>query len=379
MSDDKAQGLTQEPSQETSSEVENRSKDTEIFIQSSENDEINENVSNITSATGVSWRDFMINLSYAPEEPSPIISHNNRLVGSRRNITAITGKPKSTKTFLGTAMVGGFLREDGFLGFSGSDGNNSKVLWIDTEQAPYHVSEVARRVHRIAGLPEDITNDRFIMLSVREIDPTDRCRILEAAMADIQPDLVCIDGISDLLTNTNDIKESEELISILLALSSKYNNHIVAILHTNPKSDKARGHLGSTLERKAETMLLLNRNGSTTTVTPQFSRNVDIEEFSFAINENGLPYSTSTLPKQPTSKTVSFEAIMKVGREYRCNELIALIVEKDTGTSKGAAMARITRACESGNILKNERGRYHLPDFEKEVEEIQEELHDPEY
>jgi hypothetical protein len=333
-------------------------------------------VSNPTSDTSVSWIDYAINLAIAPQEPLPIISHKDRLVGSRRNLSALIGKPKSTKTTLCIGIVAGLLKPEGFLGFSGNNETNCTILWIDTEQAPYHVSEVMRRVHRIVGLPENITTDNFIMLTVRGIEPKERCKILELAMIDIQPDLVCIDGVSDLLTNTNDIKESEELVSNLLVLSSKYNSHILAILHANPKSEKARGHLGSTLERKVETMLLLNRSGNITTVTPQFSRNVDIEEFSFAINENGLPYPTNTPSKQTTSKTVPFEDIMETDRGYSCKELKVLIMETDEGTKEGTAMQRITRGCASGSILKNEDGKYYLPDFEEEIEEPQEELPD---
>ena len=37
-----------------------------------------------------------------------------------------------------------------------------------------------------------------------------------------------------------------------MSLSTKTNTHILCVLHTNPGSDKARGHLGSSLQRKAK-------------------------------------------------------------------------------------------------------------------------------
>ena len=57
------------------------------------------------------------------------------------------------------------------------------------------------------------------------------------------------------------------------------NTHILCVLHTNPGSDKARGHLGSSLQRKAETVIFVHRNGESSVVEPQFCRNEPFERF----------------------------------------------------------------------------------------------------
>ena len=44
----------------------------------------------------------------------------------------------------------------------------------------------------------------------------------------------------------------------MMALSTEYNCHIMNVLHTNPNSDKARGHIGSTLQRKVLTTKLVD-------------------------------------------------------------------------------------------------------------------------
>ena len=102
-------------------------------------------------------------------------------------------------------------------------------------------------------------------------------------------DLVVIDGIADLQRNTNDLEESDALVTELMALSTLANTHIICVLHTNPGSDKARGHLGSSLQRKAETVLFVHRVGETSVVEPQFCRNEPFERFAFAISEEGIP------------------------------------------------------------------------------------------
>ena len=43
-----------------------------------------------------------------------------------------------------------------------------------------------------------------------------------------------------------------------MSLSTKTNTHILCVLHTNPGSDKARGRLGSSLQRKAKGEQLYN-------------------------------------------------------------------------------------------------------------------------
>ena len=67
---------------------------------------------------------------------------------------------------------------------------------------------------------------------------------------------VIIDGIGDLVTNPNSEEECFPLIMKLHGFSEMYHCPIVVVLHLNPsvKEDKSRGHLGSQLERKAQTV-----------------------------------------------------------------------------------------------------------------------------
>ena len=71
-----------------------------------------------------------------------------------------------------------------------------------------------------------------------------------------------------------------------------YNIAIITILHQNFDSAKPTGHLGSFLEKKAETQIQLERNTINKdwiTVKCKRSRNTPFEDFSFKLNEIGLP------------------------------------------------------------------------------------------
>jgi hypothetical protein len=77
---------------------------------------------------------------------------------------------------------------------------------------------------------------------------------------------VIIDGWADLVTNPNDEGECFPFIARTHLLAIKHDCPILGVLHLNPGSDaKSRGHLGSQLERKAETVLQLEMDSDDVT------------------------------------------------------------------------------------------------------------------
>ena len=71
--------------------------------------------------------------------------------------------------------------------------------------------------------------------------------------------LVIIDGIRDLMYDINSPSESSELINLLMRWSSEYNLHIHTVLHLNKGDDNTRGHIGTELNNKAETVLQITK------------------------------------------------------------------------------------------------------------------------
>jgi hypothetical protein len=83
---------------------------------------------------------------------------------------------------------------------------------------------------------------------------------------------VIIDGIADLVVDVNDSKECNQIVAELHTLAIRYDCAIIAVIHKNPGSDKVRGHLGSQIERKAETNLSLDKEDEVTIVWSQKQR-----------------------------------------------------------------------------------------------------------
>ena len=214
----------------------------------------------------------------------PVIRRNGVLICSEGNISAVVGEAKSKKTFLCTALVGSMLdvcRQKLF----GIEFRKCNVLWVDTEQSREHIQKVLFRINMMSKFFYNLYDKRILTLALREESPNDRLLQLRYAIEYHQPKLVVIDGVSDLMNNTNNLEESEALVSLLLQLSSVYGCHIMNVLHTNPSSDKARGHLGSTLMRKAETVLFVHKAGELSIVEPQYCRNMPFDRFAFTVEE----------------------------------------------------------------------------------------------
>jgi hypothetical protein len=167
------------------------------------------------------------------------------------------------------------------------------VLYIDTEQSRCHCHKVLTRILTMAGMPTDREEERLIFLLLREYSPKQRRQIISLALAeDPQIGLVVIDGCRDLLLDINDPSESVDVINDLMRWSSFYNLHIHTILHLNKTDDQVRGHIGTELTNKAETVLLVTKSafdGNISEVKPMQVRELEFAPFAFRINDDGLP------------------------------------------------------------------------------------------
>ena len=72
--------------------------------------------------------------------------------------------------------------------------------------------------------------------------------------------LVVIDGIADLVRCANDEGESVAVVEELYRLAGIYNTCIVCVLHYVPNGLKLRGHLGSEVQRKAATIISIEKD-----------------------------------------------------------------------------------------------------------------------
>lgn len=72
--------------------------------------------------------------------------------------------------------------------------------------------------------------------------------------------LVIIDGIRDLMLDINNAGESVEVINRMMEWSSRYDLHIHCVLHLNKGDNNVRGHIGTEMSNKAETVLVISKS-----------------------------------------------------------------------------------------------------------------------
>jgi len=228
---------------------------------------------------------------------------NKRMVMTRQNISCVTAQAKVGKTFLIKLIISACLKKNVFQNRLHSEmpKERDKILYIDTEQSKYHVQLGLKQMRDLVDQNSTDKNNNFNSVSdkidVYQFDAVgtetryDYVRELVYSKA---YSLVIIDGISDLSIDTNDLKLADKLVTDLRIWATENDLHILNVIHLNPGdlSHKMKGHLGTKLADKSETVLGVSidkNNASVRLVQSLATRNRKPDPFAFEIMENGNP------------------------------------------------------------------------------------------
>ena len=213
-------------------------------------------------------------------------------IGTYGNFSFVQAPPKTKKTFFISLLSSVYLSgQNNFGGDIKGHRTNQCLLHIDTEQGQWHAQRVFKRAIDMC----DIDGTQcYLTFALRQIGFKKRIEFIEYLLKDKikNTGLVIIDGIADLVSDVNNLEESNACIQKLMEWSAIYDCHIVTVIHSNFGSDKPTGHLGSFLEKKAETQIQLEANTVNkewVTVKCKRSRGYAFDTFSFKVNDLGLP------------------------------------------------------------------------------------------
>lgn len=208
------------------------------------------------------------------------------------NFSMIIGKAKSRKTFFISMIAASFLRGDLFMDklMRRFTAGKSKIIVFDTEQGRYDVQQLAKKIVRLTGT---INQDDFEIYHLRTLDTKQRIAFIENVLYNT-PELcmAIIDGIRDLVYDINNPEEATHISTKLLKWSEEQNIHILTVLHQNKNDANGRGHLGTELTNKAESVLSIAKDPKApdfSLVTPEYFRGKEFGSFAFRINDVGLP------------------------------------------------------------------------------------------
>lgn len=226
--------------------------------------------------------------------PPKILFVGECTIATFGNFSASTGKAKSKKTFNISAMVAAAVTNTTVLNYRAClPEGKRKILYFDTEQSKYHCHNVLERIYKLSGLSVKKDDPRLLFWGLREYTPKLRIALIDYALRKHQEvGLVIIDGLRDLMYDINNGKEATDVMTVLMAWTSVYDLHIHTVLHLNKNDNNPRGHIGTELENKAETVLIISKNlqnNSISEVKPMHMRDKEFSTFAFHIDDNKLP------------------------------------------------------------------------------------------
>jgi hypothetical protein len=250
-------------------------------------------------------------LANPPAKPVPVLLINGKPISTAGNLTNEQALAKAGKTAFEAACIASLMRPAGdCLGVTGQNPDSLSVIHFDTEQSNYDHFEVIKQALARAGLQKEPEWLRSYHLADVPTKRRRKALAHEMKRAAIGGKLcaVFLDGVADLCIDPNDSAEAFGLVEELHGLAITYHCPIICVLHENPGSTegKTRGHLGSQLERKAETNLRLSKaNDGITTVFTERSRHCHIPKESgprFAWDEAaGMHLSVSSQSEKKLS------------------------------------------------------------------------------
>jgi hypothetical protein len=229
--------------------------------------------------------------------PVPVITINDEIISTEGNLTIISGASKSGKSAFASILLAGAISVDGVidgLKYVNIQANADKkaVIHIDTEQARHTHHANFMSILRRANIEDDC--DYFLSYNIRQLERAKYMQvtsdICEGALERYKGiHLIVIDGIADFINDVNDVEQSTAIVKYFEKLAIKYRTPIVVVMHTNPGTNKERGHLGSHCQRKCESLLTIKNDGDISFIEPKLLRMAgkdDIPNIQFMYDKN---------------------------------------------------------------------------------------------
>ncbi|GIM61369.1 hypothetical protein CAPN008_14190 [Capnocytophaga canis] len=248
------------------------------------------------------YSEAFVDVSKAVERPETIISIGRHLskgvwrdteVMTAGEFSVISAPSKSKKSFfksqLCASYIGGNANEY-FREIKGHRKGDAVIIDCDTEQSEFYSHRTFKRIEKITGF----SYQGYLPFKMRHMETEQRVAFIDQLIERYRDKvkLVFIDGIADLINDTNDLVLSNYIAGKLLRWTDKYKVHICIVIHNAYGMNKPTGHLGSAVVKKAETVFQLSIDKEKTPdvvkVTHQYSRGRSFEDFYFKVNEDSL-------------------------------------------------------------------------------------------
>lgn len=199
------------------------------------------------------------------ERPEPLITFEGQPAIIKGTINTIMGKQGSHKS----RLAGGFASLicsdkssiEGGMGFEKTNGSPAHIVYIDTERnSRLEFPPAISAIQSQSGNKK--VEQYFHPVSVKEFPRERRLEMTQKYINYLRREttdhiVVLIDVITDCVSSFNDEKETLNTFDYLGKLAEEEDITIIAVIHQNPGSDKARGHVGTELVNKSSTAMTI--------------------------------------------------------------------------------------------------------------------------
>lgn len=268
-------------------------------------------------------------------EPYYMLEYNGVPFSKIGGMGAMSGQKKNGKSFVFTELIAAIVgdgceRVQQYLpGLRVPErtieylGHKPRALYIDTEMERLSSAKVMRRVHWLCDVDMNapFPEDRFAVLWLKNMPRNEdkrpyiqRFDLIKTAIEIIQPDVVFIDGLRDLVASINDEEAGTTILDYFGSIAEERNLSIWLALHQNPSRNnevedaKMRGWIGTELGNKVSDTLVSIKsktaNGVTFTVKQQDARDKDLDDWKFEITDDagnlGIPRITNSGTNMPS-------------------------------------------------------------------------------
>ena len=282
-------------------------------------------------------------------------SEGEAILGTLGDFGLIIGKAKSRKSFFINIAISTALGKDLILNRFKSNlpPDKNQVIYFDTEQSKYYVQKAVKRICTQINEPEPQNLQTYYL---RSLNPSQRLEFIESYIySHDKIGFVVIDGIKDLINSINDESEATMIASKLLKWSEERNIYILTVLHQNKSDTNARGHIGTELINKAQTVLSITKaenDDKISIVEPQQCRDKEPEIFAFEINEFGIPVIAENFELRTETKKNKFDVTDL--EAYKKYQLLTEVFSKGKSFSYGNLKTQLKIAYK--NQFKKELG-----------------------
>ena len=175
------------------------------------------------------------------------------------NLSMIQAPPGIGKSSICESILSNVLNKDcEGLGLY-VDKDVERAVFFDCERDLSLIDESNEVMLKRANIKEH--NTKAIIVGLREsFSIAEKKQRIIQVVEHIKPQLIMIDGVADLVLDTNSIEQTNNAYLWLMEIIVKYDLAIIVTLHPNKGTTTARGHIGSEMLRRCEGVIEVSEN-----------------------------------------------------------------------------------------------------------------------